>query len=151
MERFYRRHLPHWRIDSPGIVYFATWHLAVGQPVLRPDERDAVASAVRFWEGRRCASIAWVVMDDHVHVVLRLLNDGRLEVLLHSWKSFTANELAETGQRTAPVWQNESFDRIVRNETELRDTVLYVCSNPRKRWPDLEDYRWVWPELRDLV
>ena len=34
------------------------------------------------------------------------------------------------------MWQNESFDRVVRDEEELREKVRYVCSNPLKRWPD---------------
>jgi putative transposase len=150
VERFYRRYLPHWRVDAIGIVYFVTWRLAAGQPGLANDEREVVAAAVRFWDGSRCHLIAWIVMDDQVHVVLSLLSEIRLEILLHSWKSFTSNDLARAGARRPPIWQNETFDRVLRNEVELLEKAHYVCSNPRKRWPELATYRWVWPELRDL-
>ncbi len=150
MERFYRRRLPHWRLDAPRIVYFATWRLAEQQSGLSPPEREVVAGALRFWNGTRCLLSAWVVMDDHVHVVGAPLADVRLEQLLQSWKSFTAHQLAAGGRR-APIWQDESFDRVVRNDSEMQRYVLYVCSNPLKRWPEAHEYRWVWPELRKLV
>jgi putative transposase len=89
-------------------------------------------------------------MDDHVHVVVSPLAQARLETLLHSWKSFTANQLGTVGRR-APTWQDESFDRIVRSDAEMQRFMLYVCSNPLKRWPDAREYRWVWPELKELV
>lgn len=151
MERFYRRHLPHWRVDAPGIVYLVTWHLASGQPGLASAERDVVAAAIRFWQDRRCVLVAWVVMDDHVHVILTLLAGERLEALLHSWKSFTAHQLTRNGARVAPVWQDESFDRVLRDEEELEQKTRYVCSNPLKRWPEARDYAWVWPELTALT
>jgi REP-associated tyrosine transposase len=43
------------------------------------------------------------------------------------------------------VWQDESFDRIVRNEGELEQKFNYILGNPWKRWPSLDRYPWVWP------
>lgn len=150
MERFYRRRLPHWRIDAPLVTYFVTWRLPKGHSDLLPRERDVVAAAMKFWDGARCRLSCWVVMNDHVHVIVAPLANVRLEQLLHSWKSFSANRLMAEG-RPAPVWQHESFDRIIRSDAELVRTILYVCSNPLKRWPELTEYRWVWPELRRLA
>ncbi len=39
----YRRHLPHWRIESA--VYFLTWRVRRGEAKLAPHERTAVVSA----------------------------------------------------------------------------------------------------------
>ena len=150
MERFYRRRLPHWRLDAPLVVYFVTWRVVEGVPRLTDGEREIVAATIRYWEGTRFRSDAWVVMDDHVHVVGATLTDEPLELLVHSWKSFSAHRLM-AGGRKAPVWQHEPFDRLVRDESEFARTVLYVCSNPLKRWPELTGYPWVWPELRKLV
>jgi REP element-mobilizing transposase RayT len=150
MERLYRRRLPHWRVDAPGVVYCVTWRLAEGGMRLVPAERETVAEALRHWEGTRFRSDAWVVMDDHVHVVGAPLTSEPLETLVHSWKSFSAHRLM-AGGRAGPVWQHEPFDRLVRSDLEFARTILYVCSNPLKRWPELTDYRWVWPELRQLA
>jgi hypothetical protein len=89
-------------------------------------------------------------MDDHVHVVLSLEAGQRLEMLVHSWKSFTSHQLVKAGSRRAPVWLNESFDRVVRDEEEMQEKLVYVCSNPLKRWPEVREYRWVWPEWERL-
>ena len=146
MERFYRGRLPHWRVDDSLVAYFVTWRLAARQIDLAPVERDLVAGSLTYWVPRACRLTAWVVMNDHVHVVVAPANGVRLETLLHSWKSYTATRLIRGHHRAGPVWQRESYDRVVRNDEELRQLSDYVCHNPWKRWPTLASYRWVWPQ-----
>jgi len=144
MERFYRRHMPHFRGDVPGSVYFVTWRLASDQPALSEAERDVVASALRHWDGIRCNLLAFVVMDDHVHVLLSLLEGTALERLLQSWKGFTGHRLVKEFSRKARVWQQESYDHVVRNDKELEQLVTYIADNPQKRWPEQTAYAWLW-------
>ncbi len=143
MPTFYHRHLPHWRVEE-DVPYFVTWRLRQGQPPLEDHERDIVAGALRHFDHRRYELLAWVVMHDHVHVLLVLAHDEVLWRVLHSWKSFTGHRLRSLGDRPIPVWQDESFDRIVRDDRELIEKVRYIETNPRKRWPELGEYRWVW-------
>src|SRR5438067_1612913 len=63
-----RRRLPHLR--AFGATYFVTWRLAHGQPDLTHAERAIVAAAIRHFDGTRYALAAFVVMNDHVHVVV---------------------------------------------------------------------------------
>ena len=51
MERFYRRRLPHFRIDRPGMLYFVTWRIARRQPPLTEIERNIVVDCLRYWDG----------------------------------------------------------------------------------------------------
>jgi REP element-mobilizing transposase RayT len=143
VERFYRRHLPHYEIGNPGTVYFVSWRLDTRQSSLTPDERDIVLAAIEHWDGTRCDLLAFVVMDDHVHVLLRLNGSVGLDRLLHSWKGFTGRQLAMEGRRLAPVWQQESYDHLVRTEEELEMVSRYIAENPQKRWPDCTSYRWL--------
>jgi REP-associated tyrosine transposase len=142
-ERYYRRRLPHWRDDCA--TYFVTWRLAEAQPDLGSSERDLVASALKRFEGQRYQLMTFVVMNDHVHVLLNTMEPCRLEDLVHSWKSFTANRMQRDHGRRGRVWQDEYFDRIVRDEKEFEQKFKYIQGNPWSRWPDLETYRWVWP------
>ncbi|WP_194722828.1 hypothetical protein [Noviherbaspirillum malthae] len=64
---------------------------------------------------------------------------------MHSWKSFTANRLQREHGRVGAVWQQESFDRIVRDEAEWLEKIQYIMNNPLKRWPELKTYQWVKP------
>ncbi|MFH1095530.1 MAG: hypothetical protein V1728_04900, partial [Candidatus Micrarchaeota archaeon] len=54
--------------------------------------------------------------------------------------------LHRTSSRRGRVWQEEYFDRIVRDVVELQEKAEYIGRNPWKRWPDLDSYRWVWVE-----
>ena len=139
----YRRNLPHWRQDNS--IYFVTWRLAHGQPELDSTERDLVMAAIRKFEGQRYKLSAYVVMDDHVHALLALLPPNELKAILHSWKSFTARQMQREHKRFGQVWQDESFDRIVRDDQEFAQKAAYIIGNPQKRWPEVRDYSWVWP------
>jgi putative transposase len=55
-----------------------------------PRVGEPVASALRFWDGKRYRLVAWCVMPNHVHVVCRLFAGEELATVLHGWKSYTA-------------------------------------------------------------
>jgi hypothetical protein len=67
-----------------------------------------------------------------------------LQDLVHSWKSFTAHKLRRDYGRKTPIWQEEYFDRIIRDEKEFLDKAQYIINNPLKRWPEEEEYPRVW-------
>jgi REP-associated tyrosine transposase len=146
--RVYRRRLPHWR--SQGVTYFVTWRLAPQQPRLTPTERSIVCDALKHFDEERYRLNAYVVMDDHVHALVHPLHSALLEDILHTWKSYSAHSLRDSGRIGIPVWQHESFDRIVRDDREFLEKMRYIMGNPWKRWPALEDYRWMHPRRDDL-
>jgi len=125
------------------MLYFVTWRVADGQTALSGAERDVVVESVRHWDGVCCRVEAFVVMDDHVHVLVTMLDDTPLERLLKSWKSFTGRRLAREFGRQPPVWQHESYDRVVRSDKELEELARYIADNPAKRWPEVTSYRWL--------
>lgn len=137
----YRRRLPHWRLA--GSVYFVTWRIHPTQPDLLPEERGIVASVIEHFDGKRYNLEAYVVMSNHVHVLVEPLEDYILQDIFHSWKSFTANTLQKKFGRKGSVWQDEYFDRIVRDEDELIEKAQYILNNPSKAFPEIEDYEWV--------
>lgn len=131
----------HWRMG--GATYFVTWRLSRMQVELGPEERTIVADALRHFDGQRYRLIAFVVMNDHVHALVTPREPHPLQAIVHSWKSFTANRLQRERRRYGKVWQDESLDRIVRDETELLEKGSYILQNPRKRWPEMGEYPWV--------
>jgi len=86
---------------------------------------------------------AWVIMANHVHVLL--LPKIAAFRLLQSLKGATAREanriLGRTGKR---FWQAESYDHWVRDDRELERIVAYIENNPVKAGlvSRPEDYRW---------
>ncbi len=134
--RRYRRNLPHWRDDEA--TYHVVWRLHHAQRPLDSADRALILAALQHFDGVRYTLHGFAIMDDHVHVVIKPAADWRLEDILHSWKSFTAHQLVRRG-RTAPVWQDEYFDRLLRNEADWRTALAYVAANPIARWPGLPD------------
>jgi hypothetical protein len=102
-----------------------------GSCVLRdPLNADIVHGALRFFEGQRYALDEYVVMPNHVHVLVKPLPRHGLADILHSWKSYTANRINRRLGRTGQLWQHESYDHIVRNESAMEAIRRYIRANP---------------------
>jgi S-adenosylmethionine decarboxylase proenzyme len=107
----------------------------------KPEAAQIVADSIRHFDGQRYHLYAWCVMPNHVHVVFKALNRNKLDEILHSWKSFTSNEVNKAIGRNGELWQREYFDHLIRSEAELRRVVNYVEANPVKA--RLGKWRWV--------
>jgi putative transposase len=57
-------------------------------------------------------------------------NHVPLHKIVHSWKSYTANQINKVHSRSGAVWQREYFDRYMRDDDELRATIHYIEQNP---------------------
>jgi len=99
-------------------------------PFKNPKHARTVASALRHFDGKRYSLGAFVVMPNHVHALVQPARPTALTSIVHSWKSFTAHELQRQAGISGQVWQEESYDRIVRDETELRVFHDYISANP---------------------
>jgi hypothetical protein len=51
---------------------------------------------------------------------------------MHSIKSFTAHEINKALNRSGKVWQEESYDRVIRNEEDFLEKMSYLANNPIK-------------------
>jgi REP element-mobilizing transposase RayT len=124
-------------------VYFATWRLVKGVSLLDENERDIIQQALLHFNEQRYVIYAYVVMDDHVHVVFRPEGKHQVSQLMHSWKSYTAHEIQRRRGAKGNLWLHESWDRIIRDEDELIEKCQYVLANPLRRWPEMREYPWV--------
>ena len=113
-----------------------------GSCLLRNDEfASLVAGALRHFDGVRYTLLAWCVMPNHVHAVLKPAAGYELEEILHSWKSFTAHEMDKRLGIGGTIWQKESYDHLIRDGEDLRNQVEYVLDNPGKA--GLDGWEWV--------
>ncbi len=95
----------------------------------RPEHAGIVVDALRHFERHRYLLDHWVVMPNHVHVLVMPIEPYRLETILHSWKSFTSNAINKLRHRQGQLWQHESFDHIVRSERQLERFRKYIEEN----------------------
>jgi len=102
-----------------------------GSCVLRdPALAQIVHGALRFFDGQRYVLDEYVVMPNHVHVLVKPLAAHGLADILHSWKSFTANRINARLGRAGQLWQHESYDHILRNENAMHAVRNYIRKNP---------------------
>jgi REP element-mobilizing transposase RayT len=130
-----------------------------GSCVLRdPRAAACVLENWRHFAGERYDLIAWVIMPNHVHVLIRVYEGVSLKKILQSWKSYTARRIREwkpgsaerqlgTG-KTNPercragarrsqtarttIWAREYWDRYIRDDAHFAATIEYIHQNPVK-------------------
>ena len=111
------------------------------------NKADIMTTAMLFFQDDRCSTYAFVVMPNHVHVVVRPLGDWQLEQILDSWKGFVGHSVNKFMQRSGALWQEESYDRIIRDEEHLFRVVQYIGKNPLKAGlPQSAWFRWIHPD-----
>jgi REP element-mobilizing transposase RayT len=89
-----------------------------------------VEKALWFGYGERYTLDAYVVMPDHVHLLIKPMAGWSLAKMLQGIKGFTAREINSILGRKGPFWQDENFDHLVRGETDWVDKFNYIHQNP---------------------
>ena len=146
----YRRNLPH--IQKPGKTYFITFctHKRCELP---NNARDIVLHHCLFDHGKRYHLHGCVVMPDHVHLVLTPLQDKAGETyglaeIMNGIKGASVHSINRLLGRKGKIWQDESFDHLLRSTESAQQKVEYLSGNPVRKGlvSSVDDYSWVWRE-----
>ena len=139
-----------------------------GSCVLRREDcAGVVQDSLLFGDGARYRLLAWVVMPNHVHVLIQQ-NGFPLAKIVQSWKRHTSREihrlflgspsctrLVEDSSRVqlgdpreAPgLWQREYWDRYIRDERHFLTTKSYIEQNPVKAGIVNDARDWLWGNI----
>jgi REP element-mobilizing transposase RayT len=115
----------------------------------KPEIADLIAAALKHFNGQRYELRAWVVMPNHVHVVVWPMPGNVLSDILHSWKSFTSKAADRLLGRTGEFWQRESFDHWIRTDAEHARLAAYTENNPVKACLCRSPEDWKWSSARE--
>jgi len=96
----------------------------------QPEIKSIVENALKHFEGERYFLDEFVVMPNHVHLIVIPKDEWTLDKITHSWKSFTANEINKITGNAGQLWMHESFDHIIRSEKQLQRIRQYIVDNP---------------------
>lgn len=157
-----RKRLKRWEID--GQSRFVTFSCERRLPLLRnPAIADLTVTALAKMRSEHALSIfAWVVMPEHVHLLVRPASGGEVEHALRSLKTSVARQtLARWRELEAPIlnrlgpdgraprfWlKGGGFDRNIRDAGEFRRTVQYIHRNPVERGLVEEPEQWRWSSV----
>ncbi len=144
----YRRRLPH--LQKFDRILFITFRKLL-HPEFPPQARGVILRHCLHDHGKRIEMHAVVVMPDHVHLLLTPLREqiGRpypLQQILKLIKGTSARDVNKLLGCSGPVWQEESFDHVLRSNESFAETLEYIRQNPVRRGlvEKPEDYPWLW-------
>lgn len=106
---------------------------------------DICKGTLHYPDGKEYKLICYCIMPNHVHFVIRLLqgNSG-ISNIMKGIKGTSARKSNLFLGRTGKFWQDESYDRLIRNDVELYFVIKYVLLNPVKsglvkKWSDWQN------------
>jgi|APTNR8051073442_1049403.scaffolds.fasta_scaffold09601_3 putative transposase len=104
-----------------------------GECLLRtPALREPLVNTLRHGDEDRYRLHAWVLMPNHVHVLVTLAERATLEIEIGAWKSISARRINRLLDRSGNRWQEDYFDRLVRDRDHFANCVRYIRRNPDK-------------------
>jgi REP element-mobilizing transposase RayT len=147
--QFYRRNLPHTQRD--GTPHFITFNTKFRRELPGWARDIVLGCCVHDHEIRYRLRVA-LVMPDHVHLILTPLTNETLRAvvslveIMQAMKSASSHAINHRVGNRGTIWQEESFDRIVRSSESLDAKIAYILQNPVRKGlvNDWRQYRWLW-------
>ncbi len=119
-----------------------------------------VKESLLYQNGKRYSMHAFCIMPNHVHALITPYsnkNDYKktLSTITQTWKRHTARQINLLLNRSGSVWSAETYDHLVRSESEFARIVSYILNNPVKanlvnaweKWTN----NWVADEFKEIM
>ena len=124
-----------WLDQGSGACHFNT-----------PDFANELERSILHFQNKRYHVASYVVMPNHCHLIIRPFVDHELEDLIGAMKGVTSRFVNKKIGSSGDLWQQESFDRIIRDEMHLYTAIQYIGNNPfQAGLPTSQWYRWIDP------
>jgi len=139
------------RYQQAGHLHFLTFSCYHRAPRLGTARaRDVFVQALeqaRHWYGFYV--VGYVVMPEHVHLLMSELERGRLALALQMLKQGASQKLGG-GSRT-PFWQPRYYDFNVWSERKRVEKLRYLHRNPVSRGLVATPEDWAWSRFRHYL
>jgi putative transposase len=136
------------RYQQTGDIHFITFSCYHRRPLLsEPQARDTVVitlEKVRRWYGFYVTG--FVVMHEHVHLLVSEPERGSLAVVLQTLKQAVSQKL--NVRAPTPFWQARYYDFNVFREQKLKEKLDYIHGNPVRRGLVTRPEDWKWSSAR---
>ncbi len=91
-----------------------------------------VADALLHFDGERYELDRFVVMPNHLHLLVSFQSNEDMLKQCRSWKQFTSRALNKERGTTGRFWMQDSFDHLVRSQRQMEWLQSYIEENPVK-------------------
>jgi REP element-mobilizing transposase RayT len=119
------------RYSQPNRIYFITTVTQTRRPWFSEHNLARVVSRSITNEKvfRDAKVLCWVVMPDHVHLLIEL-GEVPLHKVINLWKSTSGHLLNRTIARKGRFWQKGYHDHALRKDENIKGTARYIIANP---------------------
>ncbi len=93
--------------------------------------RQIVSDAFHFFDEDRYELGSYVVMPNHVHLLMSIKEGYELSQILHSWKSYTSKKINKLLDREGTFWMEDYHDRLIRSQRHLYWAQMYILNNQK--------------------
>lgn len=132
----------------------------MGSCILKiPEIAEMIIENWNYFDKKKYDLIAFVVMSNHVHILIKSYKEISLSEVIHSWKSYTSKKfkgiLEAVNYNSNDIegndirWRRDYWDRYIRDEQHFISAVNYIHNNPVKagmcsspeEWPFSSSYK----------
>jgi REP element-mobilizing transposase RayT len=113
----------------------------------QPEIARIIEGAFRFHHAQWYDLLAWVLMPNHVHLLLKV-SDSPLSKIVKELKRYTAREANKIIRRKGAFWGEDYFDTYMRDAEHELKTRRYIENNPVKALLVREPREWPWSSAR---
>ena len=96
-----------------------------------PEVYQVVKATFLHFDKLRYDLIEWIIMPNHVHVLIRPFEGESLYKIVQSWKSYTAKKANIILNRKGKFWMENYYDRYIRNEQHFFKVIRYIQNNDK--------------------
>jgi len=124
----------HWKVQCDMTDQFEQ-HLDAchGACLLRRRElATIVGDSLQRFDGDRYELTDFVVMPNHVHVLVAFRDEETMLKQCAGWKRYTARQINEAIGASGEFWQEDSFDHLVRGPEQFGHYRRYIAENGRR-------------------
>ena len=74
--------------------------------------------------------MTWVVMPDHVHLLIQLGEGQSLSQFVGRLKSRSAARINKLRKQKSQIWAKAFYDRAIRRDEDVQSVARYIVANP---------------------
>lgn len=112
--------------------YFITARTHNGARIFNdPRNADVMRSALYYWRERgRYYLLGFVIMPNHLHVVLQPRGEERVPTIMQSLKGYASRAINNLHGTKGKLWQDGYYDYVLETGEKLVRRIEYMHSNP---------------------
>lgn len=133
--------------SAAGLTFFATCALKDRRPLFSlPCNAQAVLDALQFYRAQRGIEVyGFVIMPDHIHMVVKPQAPLTLPAFMNRFKSYVAHCVSPEA-----IWQRGYWSEVVASDGFLRQKLIYLHENPVRAGPVQAAEDFIWSSAGDI-